>query len=69
MRLRQASATFYGTDDMSVGVAGYTSNKFIGGLDLEHVGNLGASQSGISTKDGSTVQLEVNNSGMQEGTP
>ena len=67
MRLRQASATFYGTDDMSVGVAGYTSNQFIGGLDLERVGNIGASHSGISTKDGSIVQLEVNNSGMQAG--
>ena len=67
MRLRQASATFYGTDDMSVGVAGYTSNQFIGGLDLERVGNIGASHSGIMTNDGSIVQLEVNNSGMQAG--
>ena len=68
MRLRQASATFYGTDDMSVGVAGYTSNQVIGGLDLERVGKLGAIHSGIiKKKDGSIVQLEVNNSGMQAG--
>ena len=67
MRLRQAAATFYGTDDMYMGVAGYTSNQFIGALDLERVGNLGASHSGVSTRDGSVVQSEINNSGMQAG--
>ena len=37
------------------------------GLDLDKSGNLGASHSGISTNDGSIVQLEVNNIGMQAG--
>ena len=67
MRLRQASASFYGTDDMSLSVVGYVNNQFIYGLDLEKTGNLGASHSGISTKDGSIVQIEVNNSGLQAG--
>ena len=67
MRLRQASASFDGTDNLSVGVAGYTSNQFIGALDMERVGHQGATHSGISTKDGSIVQLEINNSGMQAG--
>ena len=67
MRLRQASASFYGTDDVSTSVAGYTSNQFIGALDLEKVGHQGATHSGISTKDGSIVQLECNNTGMQAG--
>ena len=68
MRLRQASATFYGTDDMSVGVAGYTSNQFIGVLDLECCGHQGgATHTGLSTRDGSIVQLSVNNNGMQAG--
>ena len=67
MRLRQASTCFYGTDDISVSVPGYVSNQFMGALDLEKVGNLGASHSGISTKDGSIVQLDVQNSGMQTG--
>ena len=35
------------------------------GLDLEKAGSPGATHSGISTKDGSIVQLEVNNSGLQ----
>ena len=67
MRLRQASACFYGTDDLSVSVPGYVGNQFMVGLDLEKVGNLGATHSGISTKDGSIVQLDVQNSGMQAG--
>ena len=37
------------------------------GLDLEKTGHLGATHSGISTKDGSIVQLEVNNSGLSAG--
>ena len=67
MRLRQAAACFYGTDDVSLSVGGYTSNQFILGLDLEKAGHLGASHSGLSTNDGSIVQLEVNNSGLQAG--
>ena len=41
--------------------------KAIMGLDLEKAGNLGATHSGISTKDGSIMQLEVNNSGLSAG--
>ena len=67
MRLRQAAASFYGTDDMSLSVGGYVSNQFIYAVDLEKTGNLGATHSGISTKDGSIVQIEVNNSGLQAG--
>ena len=67
MRLKQAAGVFYGADDLSLSVAGYTSNQFILGLDLEKAGNLGATHSGISTKDGSIVQLEVNNSGLSAG--
>ena len=66
MRLRQASATFYGQDDMSITPAAYmsdgTGSSFIQGLDLEKCGAHGATHTGISTKDGSIVQLEVKNS-------
>ena len=67
MRLRQAAASFYGTDDMSLSVGGYVSNQFIYAVDLEKTGNLGATHSGISTRDGSIVQIEVNNSNLQAG--
>ena len=66
LRLRQAAATFYGQDDMSITPAQYMPNQpgrgFIQGLDLEKCGAHGATHSGISTKDGSIVQLEVKNS-------
>ena len=66
MRLRQASATSYGKDDMSITPANYMKSsagcQFIQGLDLEKCGAHGATHSGISTKDGSIVQLEVKNS-------
>ena len=65
MRLKQASGVFYGTDDVSLSVGGYTSNQFILGLDLENLSQ--ASRAGVSTKDGSIVQLEVNNSGLSAG--
>ena len=51
-----------------MGVAGYTSNQFILAQDLEKVGHSGgATHSGVSTRDGSIVHIEVNNSGMQAG--
>ena len=37
------------------------SNNFINGLDLEKVGHTEATHSGISTKDGSIVQLSIEN--------
>ena len=36
-------------------------------LDLEKAGHRGATHSGYSTKDGSIVQLECNNTGLQVG--
>ena len=49
LRLRQAAATFYGQDDMSITPAQYMSNQpgcgFIQGLDLEKCGAHGATLS------------------------
>ena len=41
--------------------------SFIQGLDLERTGSQGSSHSGISTKDGSIVQLSVNNAPLPSG--
>ena len=38
-------------------------NNFISGIDLERVGHTEASHSGISTKDGSIVQLAIEKAG------
>ena len=52
-------AFVYGTDGTSLSVAGYTPNQFILGLDLEKAGNLGATHSGISTKDDYTMKMSI----------
>ena len=66
LRLRRAAATFYGQYDRSMTPAQYMSSgeksACIQGLDLETCGAHGATHTGISTKDGSIVQLEVKNS-------
>ena len=41
--------------------------SFIQGLDLEKTGSQGSAHSGISTKDGSIVQLSVNNAPLPNG--
>ena len=67
MRLRQAAASFYGSDDMSVSPGNYVGADFIVGVDMEKVGHQGASHSGISTKDGRIVQLDCQNSPAANG--
>ena len=71
MRFRQAAAVFYGQDAMSISAPSYMKNtpgaSFIQGLDLEKTGSQGSTHSGISTKDGSIVQLAVNNSPLTNG--
>ena len=66
MRLRQAAGTFYGSSDHSILPSQYASNSYILGCQLEKVDGQ-ASHSGISTKDGSIVQLSVQNSGLSAG--
>ena len=71
MRFRQAAATFYGQDAMAITPTTYMKSgvgaSFIQGLDLERTGSQGSTHTGISTKDGSTVQLSVINSPLTSG--
>ena len=64
MRFRQAAGSFYGSSDHAITATQYASNTFILGCNLEKV-DTQASHSGYSTKDGSIVQLSVQNSGLQ----
>ena len=61
LRLQQAAACFYGYSDMAFSPGNLQGNNFINGLDLEKVGHTEASHSGISTRDGSVVQLAIQN--------
>ena len=71
LRFRQAAAVFYGQDAMAISPANYMKNSagcsFIQGVDLEKTGSQGSTHSGYSTKDGSIVQLAVNNSPLASG--
>ena len=63
MRFRQAAGSFYGSSDHSITATQYATNTFILGCNLEKV-DTQASHSGFSTKDGSIVQLSIQNSGL-----
>ena len=66
MRLRQAAGSFYGTSDHSIASADYANGCYILGNNFEKVDSM-ASHSGYSTKDGSIVQLTIENSGLTAG--
>ena len=66
MRLRQAAGSFYGSSDHSISSADYANGCYLLGNNFEKVDSM-ASHSGISTKDGSIVQLTIENSGLSAG--
>ena len=63
---RQAAGSFYGSSAHSILPANYRTNIYILGCNLEKVADQ-AAHSGISTKDGSIVQLSVKDSGLSSG--
>ena len=66
MRLRQAAGSFYGSSDHGIAPTDYASSCYILGNNFEKVDSM-ASHSGYSTKDGSIVQLTIENSGLVAG--
>ena len=66
MRLRQAAGSFYGSSDHSISPADYANGCYVLGNNFEKVDSQ-ASHSGYSTKDGSIVQLTIENSGLSAG--
>ena len=66
MRLRQAAGSFYGSSDHSIAPTDYAGSCYILGNNFEKVDSM-ASHSGYSTKDGSIVQLIIENSGLAAG--
>ena len=63
MRLRQAAGSFYGASDHSISPSDYANGCYILANNFEKVDAM-ASHSGYNTKDGSIVQLTVENSGL-----
>ena len=66
MRLRQAAGSFYGSSDHSISPADYANGCYILGNNFDKVDSM-ASHSGYATKDGSIVQLTIENSGLSAG--
>ena len=57
---------FYGSSDHSILASDYAGQTYILGNNFEKVDSM-ASHSGYSTKDGSIVQLTIENSGLSAG--
>ena len=66
IRLRQAAGSFYSSSDHSISSAGYANGCYIPGNNFEKVDSM-ATHSGYTTKDGSIVQLQTENSGLTTG--
>ena len=64
LRLREAAGVFYGESDVAILPTDFVNRKAIFGFDLEKVGHQGASHSGLSTKNGDILTLDVKNSGL-----
>ena len=64
LRLREAAGVFYGESDVAILPTDFVNRKAIFAFDLEKVGHQGASHSGLSTKNGDILTLDVKNSGL-----
>ena len=64
LRVKEAAGVVYGESDIAILPTDYVNRKFIMGFDLERCGHNGASHSGISTKAGSLLTIDVKNSGL-----
>ena len=67
MRIRQAAGSFYGSSDHSISPTDYAQTCYLLGNNFEKKVDSMASHSGYSTKDGSIVQLSIENSGLTSG--
>ena len=64
LRLREAAGVFYGESDIAISPADFVNRKAIFSWDLERIGSQGASHSGISTRNGDILTIDVKNTGL-----
>ena len=64
MRLREAAGVAYGESEISILPTDFINRKAITAWDLEKVGHQGASHSGLNTKNGDIMTIDVKNSGL-----
>ena len=64
MRLREASGTMYGESDISITPTDFVNRKSVVSWDLERCGHQGASHSGLSSKNGDLLTIDIKNCGL-----
>ena len=64
LRVKEAAGILYGESDISILPTDFVNRKAIFGWDLEKVGHQGASHSGLSTKNGDLLTIDVKNCGL-----
>ena len=64
IRLREAAGIMYGESDTSITPTDFVNRESIVAWDLEKVGHQGASHSGLSTKNGDLLTIDVKNCGL-----
>jgi hypothetical protein len=64
LRLREAAGVLYGESEISILPTDFINRKAIVAWDLEKVGHQGASHSGLSTKNGDIMTIDVKKSGL-----
>jgi len=64
LRLREAAGVLYGESEISILPTDFINRKSIVAWDIERVGHQGASHSGLSTKNGDIMTIDVKGSGL-----
>ena len=64
LRLREAAGVMYGESEISILPTDFLNRKSVIAWDLERVGHQGASHSGISTKNGDLMTIDIKNCGL-----
>jgi hypothetical protein len=64
LRLREAAGVLYGESEISIKPTDFCNRKSLVAWDVERVGHHGASHSGLSTKNGDIMTIDVKNSGL-----
>ena len=64
LRLREAAGVLYGESEISITPTDFVNRKSVVSWDMEKVGHQGASHSGLSTKNGDLLTIDVKSCGL-----
>ena len=64
LRLREAAGVMYGESEISITPTDFINKKAAISWDMKRVGHQGASHSGLSTKNGDLMTIDIKNYGL-----